>query len=138
MIRDCHVGVKGIVRVDDKCLVLQKGTGKNAYWDIPGGRIDNDETLEDTLSRELSEELPSIKGYKVGSVVGAHRLSKDIDDNKALVLIFFIVDVEDFEVELSSEHNNYRWVDKNNVSELLETDISIEHGYYDAIVKALD
>jgi 8-oxo-dGTP diphosphatase len=138
MIRDCHVGVKGIVKVADKCLVLKKGTGENAYWDIPDGRIDDDETLEETLSRELSEELPGIINYKVGSVLGAYRLSKDIDDNKALVLIFFSVDAEDFEVKLSSEHSSFRWVNKENVSELLETNIPIEQGYYDAVAKALN
>ena len=138
MIKDCHVGVKGIVKVGNKCLVLQKGEGGDDYWDLPGGRIDDEETLEETLSRELSEELPSLKDYEIGGVVGAYRLSKNIDEEKALILIFYRVNAEEFEVKLSNEHASYKWVTKGNISELLESDISIEQGYYDAIVKALD
>jgi len=138
MIKDFHVGVKGVIKVGNECLVLQKGTGSDAYWDVPGGRIDNDETLENTLSRELNEELPSLKKYKVCGVVGTYRLSKNNIDDKGLMLIFFSVEAEDFTVELSSEHVDFKWVNKENVSELLKSDILIEKGYYDAIVKALD
>ncbi len=137
MIKDCNVGVKSIVCVDEKCLVLQKGTGESAYWDIPGGRIDDNETLEETLRRELSEELPSMWKYTIGDVLGAYRLSKDIVDGKALVLIFYSVKAEPFEVILSDEHSDYKWVTRDTVSELLSSDTHIEMGYYDAITRAL-
>lgn len=138
MIKDCHVGIKGIVMVNDRCLVLKKKTDSGTYWDIPGGRIDDDENLEATLSRELKEELPSIKNYKIDSIISAYRLSKDIVDSKALILIFFKVIAEDFNVELSEEHCDYRWIGNNEVPELLKTDTLIEPGYYDALVKALN
>lgn len=137
MIKDCHVGVKGIIMVNDRCLVLKKMTNTGTFWDIPGGRIDDDENLETTLERELKEELPSIKNYKIDSIISAYRLSKDIADDKGLVLIFFKVIAEDFKVELSDEHCDYRWISNNDISELLKTDTSIESGYYDALVKAL-
>ncbi len=40
MVTEFHIGVKGIVFVGNKCLVLKN---KNKHWDVPGGRIDDDE-----------------------------------------------------------------------------------------------
>ncbi len=138
MIKTCYVGVKGIVKVGDSVLVLKKGSGDSAYWDIPGGRIDDNETLEETLKRELSEELPSLRGYKIGDVVSAYRLSKNIDDDKALVLIFYRVEAENFEVTLSEEHAAFQWVTKQTLPELLTSPTSIEKGYYNALTRALE
>jgi len=137
MIKDCNVGVKGIIYINDSCLVLKKKTPELEYWDIPGGRIDDNETLEETLTRELSEELPSLQSLTVGGVLGAYRLSKDIADGKALVLIFYSVKAEPFEVILSDEHSDFKWVTRDTVSELLSSDTHIEKGYYDAITRAI-
>jgi len=138
MIKDCQVGIKGIVRVGDACLVLQNGSGAEAYWDVPGGRIDNDESLEETLSRELREELPSIKEFSIGEVVGAYRLPKNIVDNRGLVLIFYKVEAESFEVTLSNEHSGYRWVTREAVSELLNSLVSITPEMYSYISEVLE
>ena len=43
-------------------LVKRKIQPKKGYWDIPGGFIDFDETLEESLKREIREEL-SIEIY---------------------------------------------------------------------------
>lgn len=138
MIKDCHVGIKGIVCVDDACLVLQNGSGADAYWDVPGGRVDDDESLLETLTRELREELPSIKEFSIGEVVGAYRLPKNIVDNHGLVLIFYKVDAESFEVTLSNEHTGYRWVTRETVSELLNSPISITSEMYSYISEVLE
>jgi 8-oxo-dGTP diphosphatase len=138
MIKDCHVGVKGVIRVGDKCLVLRRNDGTLTYWDAPGGRVDDDESLTETLTRELSEELPCLKNYQIGKVVDAYRLGKNIKDGRGLVFIFYRVDAEPFEVELTDVHEGYVWVTKDDVSQLLTSEPNIEQGYYDAIVAALD
>jgi 8-oxo-dGTP pyrophosphatase MutT (NUDIX family) len=138
MIKDCHVGIKGIVRMGDSCLVLQNGSGADAYWDVPGGRIDDDEALPETLTRELREELPGIKEFSIGEVVGAYRLPKNIVDNRGLVLIFYKVDAESFDVTLSNEHVGYRWVTKETVSELLDSPFAITPELYSYIRSVLE
>ena len=138
MIKNCYVGVKGIVKVGDSVLVLKKGSGDGAYWDIPGGRIDDNETLEETLKRELSEELPTLGVYTIGGVVSAYRLSKNIDDDKALVLIFYKVEAEPFDVTLSHEHSAFTWMTKETLPELLTSGTPIEKGYYNAFTRALE
>ncbi len=137
MIKTCNVGVKGVIRVGDSVLVLKKEGSESAYWDIPGGRIDDNETLEETLRRELHEELPTIGEYRVGEVLSAYRLSKNIKDDTALVLVFYAIYADSFEVSVSEEHMDSRWVTKGTVTELLSSGIHIERGYYDAITRAL-
>ncbi|HSW78043.1 MAG TPA: NUDIX hydrolase [Candidatus Chromulinivoraceae bacterium] len=53
-----HVGVKALVHDGQGNLLLLHITRKNGekYWDLPGGRIDNGETAEAALDRELLEE----------------------------------------------------------------------------------
>lgn len=53
MLKTFYVGVKGVVVVENKALVLKKTDqdGK-LFWDIPGGRIDESETIIQTLERE--------------------------------------------------------------------------------------
>ncbi len=136
MIKSFYVGVKGIVKVGDAVLVLKAVRDTEIYWDIPGGRIDDEETLEEALKRELREELPTLGTYTVGDVVHAYRLEKDIVNDHGLVLVFYIVHAEPFEVMLSDEHVGFEWVTKDTLHMIKESDISIASGYYNALTRA--
>lgn len=107
-----YVGVKGFITKDGKILLLQKaGEG---FWEAPGGRIDGDETIEEALSRELHEEVPNIKDIEIKDILGAHRLQKDIDGDTSLVLMYYLVRADiDGEPELSDEHDDYMWADRD-------------------------
>jgi 8-oxo-dGTP pyrophosphatase MutT (NUDIX family) len=103
-----YVGVKGLIRAGSGFLILKHESGR---YDIPGGRIDDDEDFEQTLRRELNEELPGIKDVKIGNMIGAYRLHKDIDQDTSLVLLYFSVEaILPEEIELSDEHTEYLWV----------------------------
>lgn len=138
MIKEFNVGVKGVIRVDDKCLVLKSIRNGKQYWDIPGGRIDDNERIEDTLKRELSEELPTLGKYTVGNILNAFRLSHDLNDGKGLLLLFYKINAEKFDVKLSDEHSDFIWVSKDDIADLSsDQNISIDSGYLEALKKAL-
>ena len=46
------LGVKGLITIDGKILVLIKSNGE---WDLAGGRVEDDEKYEDCLYREIFE-----------------------------------------------------------------------------------
>lgn len=107
------VGIKGIVKDDRGYLLLHRNYKSGDYWDIPGGRIDGFEEFEDTLIRELTEELPGIVIDEVKELQGAFRLQKDIDGDTSLVLLYFLVGAKLPEkVILSDEHESYVWVNR--------------------------
>ncbi len=137
MIKDCHVGIKGIVCINNQCLVLQKGVGDTAYWDVPGGRIDDSEKILETLDRELHEELPTIGRYIVGDILGAYRLDHDLEGERGLVLIFYKVEAEKFDVVLSAEHSDYKWISKESILELRDSETSISPELYAVLEKVL-
>ncbi len=121
-----NVGIKAVITQDNKVLIVKNSSG---FWEVPGGRIDGDETIEQALHRELREELPNIESIVLGKVVDARRLHKDIQDNVSLVLVFYTVTADfDGEPTLSSEHETYKWVAKdeaiNTVQEIYKTAIA--------------
>jgi len=126
-IKKFYVGVKGIVRDPVRgVLLLHREYKSGDYWDIPGGRIDGSEDFEETLHRELAEELPGIKVTAVKELLGAFRLPKDIEDDTSLVLLYFLVDAKlPDPVVLSEEHESYTWVTaKNDLPEGLNPGIT--------------
>lgn len=113
-----YVGVKGLIVRDNKVLLL-RGDGARDFWDTPGGRIDDDESIEETLRRELSEELPDIRVNSIGDLVHAYRVPGSIHDDIGVTILFYKVDVElDEEVVISEEHTEYRWMTFDEALEL--------------------
>jgi 8-oxo-dGTP diphosphatase len=49
--------VAAIIRKEDKILATQRGYGEwKDWWEFPGGKIEQGETPEEALKREISEE----------------------------------------------------------------------------------
>ncbi len=49
-----QIGIKALIQNDERQILLLKSQD---YWDIPGGRMDQDEDIEAALLRELYEEI---------------------------------------------------------------------------------
>lgn len=51
-----HVRVTGVVIEGDRILVLNQDTGTGRSWSLPGGKVEEGETIGGALIREMHEE----------------------------------------------------------------------------------
>ncbi len=50
--------VAAIIKQEDRILVTQRGYGEwKGFWEFPGGKLEEGETKEEALVREIEEEL---------------------------------------------------------------------------------
>jgi 8-oxo-dGTP pyrophosphatase MutT (NUDIX family) len=110
-----YTGIKGLIKNSQGSVLILKdnSTGK---WEVPGGRIDQNQQIEEAFRREMSEELPGSVVKNFGSVVYAAQGDFMVENDHKLMLLFFIADVEmPDSLELSNEHSELAWVDSSTI-----------------------
>ena len=113
------VGVKALLRRGENVLLLVRADPEG-LWDLPGGRVEGSESLEEALHRELGEELPGIRNVAIGELVACIRVGEDLVRDLGLLLVFYEIDAELSESpELSDEHSAYRWTTPAEAAELI-------------------
>jgi len=103
-----------------KFLLLHYLSG---HWDFPKGHIENGESNEETLMREVNEEtgikdIKIIPGFdeKIGYYYEAKRDEREKRTKKGLPVKvkkevgYYLAEVFSKDVELSKEHTEYEWL----------------------------
>ena len=104
-------GVKGIVRKKDQILVLVK---QNGTLDLPGGRVENGETVESALQREINEET----GLKVEIHDPVEEWSFYKTPDQLIKGITLECTYLEGKVKLCGEHKRYFWAAIDAVNRL--------------------
>lgn len=117
-----QVGVKALIKNQNSQYLFLRRTMRLATdsdetsWDIPGGRINADESLLDGLTREIEEEI----GHTISTVptlIAAQDIfvkAKDIH----VVRLTYIIEENVPEILLSDEHDAHQWVSAPNLNNI--------------------
>lgn len=92
--------------------VRDAGQGEHAnmraHWDLPGGRMEENETPFEGLRREIREEV----GIEIDPTQAKpFHIGKWGPAQFKVIGIIYVVTVGDAHIQLSDEHDEYRWLD---------------------------
>ncbi len=123
-----HLGIKALImNKEGKILLLRVNPeelhgGKRDYWDIPGGRLQKDENIVDTLYREVLEETGISRLLNISHlviVVSNIRIPVE-NDTVGLILSIYKCDIQEpVQIKLSKEHIEFKWFTPLEAAELL-------------------
>lgn len=106
----------GAIAIDeDDLLLIRRGRGVAAgYWSVPGGRVEEGETLAEAVVRELREET-GLEGV-CGELVGVEEV---LADGFHFVILDYAVSVlERVEPVAGDDASEAAWVPLSEVAEL--------------------
>jgi 8-oxo-dGTP pyrophosphatase MutT (NUDIX family) len=123
-----QVGIKALI-INKKKQVLLLDSGdwhlkhQTRHWDIPGGRIQEGESVMTALMREIEEEIGITKIINSDFFTAVVSNFKDIPiDNRPVGLILMVYKVtvpEDSKIKLSHEHSGFEWFNASEASKRL-------------------
>lgn len=100
-----------------KVLILKRSSEYygDDYWDIVGGRLENNESVIECIYREVFEET-GIENVKIVKILDARRLDK-FPNYEDMVLITYWCQSENQKIKLSMEHTQAKWIDVEDVND---------------------
>ena len=107
-----------IIINNKKILLTQRGYGEyKDKWEFPGGKIEENETKEETIIREIKEELDA-------SIKVEQFLTKVEYDYTSFYLKMnvFVASLTSSHL-LFKEHESYKWIDVSELNDLDALDL---------------
>ena len=114
--------VAAIIKSGDKVFITERGHGEfKGKWEFPGGKIEQGETGEEAVVREIKEELRStVKVLKFFGEIN------DVHGDRCFNVKFYICELVEGNLELT-EHLASKWVEPKDIldAEFMEADKEI-------------
>lgn len=113
--------MRGIAKNDGKILVVKrhpKSRHNPSQWELPGGKCEKCEYFDETLIREFKEETGL--NVELGDFYDAVQVDYP---HKRTVQVIIYVDALDFDVKISDEHEDFKWLGNEEIQEFYEKDL---------------
>lgn len=130
-----NVVVKALIlnRRLKKALLIRrcpKDEFAGGLWESAGGKVEEGETLEEAVIREIFEET----GLNVVPERLLYASLDDLNGEKHVFMVYLCLTDREKVVLSSDEHTEYRWADKEECKKLLRGGIAadyVAHGVYE-------
>lgn len=116
------VGIKAAFFRQNSLLLVQQ-SDERRLWELPGGRFNIGEEFlksEEVLRREILEELGPAIQYTVGPVIHTFvvQFRYGLRKGDYVFLVVFRCDFIGGEIQLSHEHESYKWISLNDLDRI--------------------
>lgn len=110
-------GVRALIYNNGKLLILKRSdSDKNDpnLWDIPGGKVEPCESVNEAIKREVLEEAGiETSAITIKDLYGF--IFENFDATNKLVIAVFICSSTASDIRLSSEHSEYSWINAKDI-----------------------
>lgn len=114
-----QLGVKALIQNEAGEVLLLRtdldkhvGDNTEAFWDLPGGRVQEGDTIEETLRREVLEES-GITDVRIDRLIGTFpvdvRLPHSVGQTGLLLSVYSCVANGSKSIRFSEEHSSMGW-----------------------------
>jgi len=112
---------RALIKNKNKYLVLRRAA-KNLFsgtWELPGGKLESFELLEESLKREVFEETGLLIDIKKPALQISSRIATEIIyEGTTFIVVINEALIRSGKIRLSQEHDDYRWVTKKEILKL--------------------
>lgn len=103
--------VCGVIYNSKKQLLITQRGDKKLYgkWEFPGGKVQPDELISDSIKREILEEL------SIEIIVQEKVFQNEIEINGRIYKLIFLSCLYKSGEIILKEHLDYKWIEKNQL-----------------------
>lgn len=112
--------VCGVIKFDNEYLMIKHSLDDGdcaGFWEMPSGKVEYGETVEDGLNREVLEETGIDISKYPRRIIGISEYNSTKDNIiKYTVQINFLIEIPSKQqsIELSKEHTDFVWASKDS------------------------
>ncbi|MBU2589265.1 MAG: NUDIX domain-containing protein [Nanoarchaeota archaeon] len=104
--------VYALIKKGDLFLILKRPSDKNSYpdyWNLPGGKLEENESETDCIKREVMEEtsLSFFPFIKIMDMI-------DFEGKEKKVIVY-LGETNNTNLKLNKEHTEYSWVNPKEI-----------------------
>ncbi len=116
-----HISTGVAVVRDGKILLMRRSIDDflGGYYELPGGGVENGETIEKAAMREVKEETGLIASRVITTFKG---FDYSTDKKPRVKQINLLMEVKPGQVKLSNEHDDFLWVAKEDLDTIKMTE----------------
>jgi 8-oxo-dGTP diphosphatase len=114
--------IKGLITKNNTFLAVYNLKEGQKLWDLPGGRMEFGETAEETLKREIMEEL----NIEINPIKVVDTWNYLHNDKCQITGIIYYSEMITSKINLSDEHEGYEWIDFKQAENIFSKDFLLE------------